>query len=173
MSLRLAVTRLIASPMFTLFSVLSLASGVAITTAVYSVVDNLLLSDLGVPQPDRAAFVATSYGGRAQPATLLSALDFDDLRKTQQSFTSLAASATITPAVASTTHAELVPAEAVDGAYFSTLRIAASRGRVVQPQDDAAAARVAVLSDDFWRARFAADPQAIGRTSASMARPSK
>ena len=62
--------------MFTLFSVLSLASGVAVTTAVYSVVDTLFLRDLGVPRPDRAAFVVTSYGGRAQFSSL-SAPDFE------------------------------------------------------------------------------------------------
>ena len=55
--MRLALARLAATPMFTLFSVISLASGVAVTTAVYSVVDTQFLRDLGVPQPDRAAFI--------------------------------------------------------------------------------------------------------------------
>ena len=163
MSLRLAVARLIASPMFTLFSVLSLASGVAITTAVYSVVDHLMLRDLGVSQPDRAAFVTHADGGQAQQGTL-SPLDFDDLRRTQRTFSSMSASAAVMPSVSSSSHAELMPADAVDGAYFSTLRVTASRGRVIEPQDDAAAARVTVLSDELWRARFAADPQVIGRT---------
>jgi len=148
--------------MFTVFSVLSLASGVAITTAVYSVVDHLLLRGLGVPEPDRAAFLVTSYGGRPV-RDLVSAADFDDLRGLS-SFNSLSASEAVMPAVASTTHAELVPAEAVDGAYFATLRIGASRGRVIQSEDDRSSARVAVLSDEFWRMRFASDPNAIGRT---------
>lgn len=151
-----------ASPMFTLFSVLSLASGVAITTAVYSVVDDLMLRDLGVPQPDRAAFVTHTHGGEAQQGTM-SPPDFEDLRRAQRTFSSMSATTAVMPAVSSTTHAELMPAEAVDGAYFSTLRVAAARGRVVQPQDDAAASRVVVLSDELWRARFASDPQAIGR----------
>ena len=148
--------------MFTLFSVLSLASGVAITTAVYSVVDDVLLRDLGVPQPDRAAFVTRSEGGPVQQG-MLSPLDFEDLRRTQRSFSSMAATAAVMPSVASTTHAELLPAEAVDGAYFNTLRVVTSRGRVIQPQDDAAASRVVVLSDELWRGRFAADPQTVGR----------
>ena len=149
--------------MFTLFSVLSLASGVAVTTAVYSVVDSLLLRDLGVPEPDRAAFVTTSWGGQARQGAL-SSLDFHDLRREQRSFSSVSATAAIMPSVASTTHAEIVAAEAVDGAYFTTLGISAARGRVIQPGDEVAGARVAMLSDELWRARFAADPEVVGRT---------
>ena len=149
--------------MFTLFSVISLASGVAVTTAVYSVVDTQFLRDLGVPQPDRAAFIVASYGGRPQYGAL-SAPDFEDLRRAQRSFSSLSATAAIMPAVSSTTTAESVPAEAVDGIYFTTLGITASLGRTIHAQDDASAARVAVLSDSLWRGRFAGDPQAIGRT---------
>ena len=148
--------------MFTLFSVLSLASGVAVTTAVYSVVDTLFLRDLGVPQPDRAAFIVASYGGRPQFGAL-SAPDFEDLRRAQRSFSVLSATAAIMPSVASTTAGEIVSAEAVDGSYFMTLGITAARGRTIQPEDDASAARVAVLSDEFWHRRFAGDPQAIGR----------
>src|SRR5688572_2538764 len=163
MSLRHALARLAGSPMFTLFSVLSLASGVAITTAVYSVVDSMFLGDLGVPQPERAAFVVSAYGGRAQYG-MLSAPDLEDLRGSQRSFNSLTATAGIVPSVSSTTHAELVSAEAVDGAYFITLGIRASLGRLIQPADDAGAARVAVITAEWWRSRFSADPGAIGRT---------
>ena len=157
------MARLAATPMFTLFSVISLASGVAVTTAVYSVVDTQFLRDLGVPQPDRAAFIVASYGGRPQYGAL-SAPDFEDLRRAQRSFSSLSATAAIMPAVASTTTAEIVSAEAVDGIYFTTLGITAPFGRTIHAQDDASAARVAVLSDSLWRGRFAGDPQAIGRT---------
>lgn len=149
--------------MFTLFSVLSLASGVALTTAVYSVVDTQFLRDLGVPDPDRAAVIVASYGGRPQYGAL-SAPDFDDLRRAQRSFGSLSATAPIMPSVASTSTAEALAAEAVDGLYFSTLGISTVVGRAIDSQDDATAARVAVLSNDFWRGRFAGDPQAIGRS---------
>ena len=149
--------------MFTLFSVLSLASGVALTTAVYSVVDTQFLRDLGVPDPDRAAFIVASYGGRPQYGAL-SAPDFEDLRRAQRSFGSLSATAPIMPSVASTTTAEVLAAEAVDGLYFPTLGISTVVGRTIDAQDDRLAARVAVLSNDFWRGRFAGDPQAIGRS---------
>ena len=62
--LRHATRRLLATPIFTVFAVLSLAVGVAVTTAGYSVINMLFFMDLGVPDPDRAAFVVTPYDGR-------------------------------------------------------------------------------------------------------------
>ena len=64
--------------MFTLFSVLSLATGVAVTTAVYSVVDTLLLADMGVPDPDRAAIIVTPSAGHFSKGSV-SDPDFADL----------------------------------------------------------------------------------------------
>lgn len=149
--------------MFTLFSVISLAIGVAVTTAVYSVVDTLLLADLGVPDPDRAAIIVTPHGGRADMGSV-SDPDFADLRAALTSFSSISASAAILPSVAATRNAERLTTEAVDGAYFSTIGIGAAIGRAVVPADDAAAARVVVLSDHFWHTRFAADPAIVGRS---------
>jgi hypothetical protein len=146
--------------MFTIFSVVSLAASVAVTTAVHAVVETLFASDLGVTDPDRLAFLVTPSGGRAP----ISDPDFEDLRAAQTSFGSMSASVAILPSVATTTNAEVLTAEAVDGAYFATLAVGARPGRVIQPGDDAAAARVAVLSDDLWRSRFGADPGVLGRT---------
>jgi predicted permease len=161
--LRLAAGRLISSPLFTLFSVISLAAGVAVTTAVYSVVDALMFTDPGIAEPDRAAFVVTPVNGRVQQGSL-SDLDFDDLKRTQTSFSSLSAGVAISPSVASTTSAETLSAEAVEGSYFATLGVSAELGRLIQPSDDAAAGRVAVISDEFWRSRFASDRGVIGRS---------
>jgi predicted permease len=149
--------------MFTLFSVISLATGVAVTTAVYSVVDTLLLADMGVPDPDRAAILVTPFSGHFSQGSV-SDPDFADLRAAQTSFSSLSAATAISPSVAATGHAERLTTEAVDGAYFATLGIGAALGRVIVPADDAASARVAVISDNFWHTRLAADPQVIGRT---------
>ena len=162
MGLRLAVARLIATPLFTIFSIVSLAAGVAVTTAVYSVVDALLLADIGVADPERTAVLVTPFGGQSQRSSI-SEPDFEDLRRTQTSFSMISAAAAIQPAIAANGNAETTNAEAVDGAYFATLGIGAARGRVLQPADDAARARVAVLSDEFWRGRFAADPNVVGR----------
>jgi putative ABC transport system permease protein len=162
MGLRLAIGRLVASPLFTIFSVVSLAAGVAVTTAVYSVVDTLLLADSGVTDPDRTAVVVMPGSGRAELGSV-SDLDFDDIRRDQTSFSSMTASAAIMPSVAATGAAEIVTTEAVDGEYFSTLGISAAFGRLIQPADHAGAARVVVISDEYWRSRLAADRTIVGR----------
>lgn len=161
--LRLAARRLLATPLFTIFAILSLAIGVAVTTAVYSVVDSIFLRDTGARDPDRLVMVVSPYDGRIINGSI-SLPDFQDLRAAQTSFTSISASARFTPAVASSSTTELLPAEAVDGAYFSTLGVSAAIGRTIQPADDAGAARVVVLSHALWRRRFAANPAVVGQT---------
>lgn len=148
--------------MFTLFAVLSLAGGVAVTTAVYSVVDALLLSDLGVPDPDTLSFVAAPGAGEFRRAAV-SEEDFAELRDSQRSFSSLSASLMFFTPVASSRNAEPMVVEAVDGSYFTTIGIDARLGRAFRPADDSDRARVAVISDEMWRSRFAGDAAVIGR----------
>ncbi|MEO6235403.1 MAG: ABC transporter permease [Vicinamibacterales bacterium] len=161
--LRLAARRLLATPLFTVFAVLSLAIGVAVTTAVYSVVDSIFLRHAGARDPDRVVMVVTPYDGLIVNGSI-SLPDFQDLRAAQTSFTSISASAAFTPAVASSFSTELLAAEAVDGAYFSTLGVSPAMGRTIQPADDAAAARVVVLSHALWRRRFAGNPAVVGQS---------
>ena len=149
--------------MFTIFAIVSLAAGVAVTTAVYSVVENILPEDAGVAAPERVIFVATPVTVRPRVGSV-SAPDLVDLRAAQSAFSSMGASAAVQPSITTTSHAEVLSTEAVDGGYFATLGVNAQRGRVLGPADDQSAARVAVLSDDLWRSRFAGDPDAIGRT---------
>jgi predicted permease len=163
MLIRHAVARLLATPMFTIFSIVSLAGGVAVTTAVYSVVENILPEDPGVAEPERVIFIATPVSVRPRAGSV-SAPDLADLRAAQTTFSSIAASAAIQPSITTTSHAEVLSAEAVDGGYFATLGVGAQHGRLLGPADDHAAARVAVLSDDLWRSRYGADPAAIGQT---------
>jgi putative ABC transport system permease protein len=160
--LKQALVRLAAAPMFTIFSVVSLGAGVAVTTAVYSVVDALFDDDLNVADPERVAFVGAPGG--QPPSGSISEEDFEHLRDAQTAFSSVTASASIFPSVATPTRADVLAAEAVDGAYFTTLGIGAQVGRVIQPGDEATRARVAVLGDELWRQRFAADPGIVGTT---------
>jgi hypothetical protein len=80
--LRLAARRLLATPLFTLFAVLSLAFGVAVTTAVYSVVDSIFLRDAGARDPDRVVIVVSLYDGLIVNGSI-SLPDFQDLRAAQ------------------------------------------------------------------------------------------
>ena len=164
----LAARRLLATPLFTIFAVLSLAVGVGVTTAVYSVVDAIFLKEPGISDPDRLLFVVTPYDGRVLKGSI-SEPDFLDLRSAQTSFSSVSASALFSPAVTSPSMTELLTAEAVDGAYFSTVGVPAALGRTIRPSD--AVERVVVLSHGLWRARFGADPTIVGRTVRISGRP--
>ena len=159
--IRLALRRLGATPLFTVFAILSLAIGVAITTAVYSIVDSVLLRGLGVREPGRVAIVATPYSGRLLAGTV-SAPDFHDLRAAQTSFSHMAASATLIQRVALPSATQMLMGEAVSGSYFATLGVSAARGRAIQPADDDGAARVVMLGDALWRRTFASDPRVVG-----------
>jgi putative ABC transport system permease protein len=161
--IRLALRRLGATPLFTAFAILSLAAGVAITTAVYSIVDSVFMRGLGIREPDRVAVVVEPQSGRLLPGTV-SEPDFRDLRASQTSFSHVAASATSVRRVAFPSVAQMVIGESVSGSYFATLGVRAALGRAIQPADDDGAVRVVMLSDSLWRRRFASDRRVVGTT---------
>jgi putative ABC transport system permease protein len=168
--LRHAARRLLATPMFTIFAVLSLAVGVAVTTAGFSVINLLFFMDFGVPAPERVAFVVTPYEGRFLQGAV-SIPDFHDLRAAQTSFDRISASTGFQTSATLASTTEVVTAEAVDGHYFSTLGAGAAAGRTIQPTDDEQAAAVVVISDALWRGRFASDHGIVGRTIRLGGRP--
>ena len=168
--IRLALRRLGATPLFTTFAILSLAVGVAITTAVYSIVDAVFLRGLGIHEPDRVAVIVTPYSGRLLTGTV-SEPDFRDVQTAQTSFSHVAASATFVRRLALPSVTEMVIGESVSGSYFATLGVGAKLGRTIQPSDDAGGGRVVMLSDTLWRRRFASDPRIVGATVAISGEP--
>jgi predicted permease len=161
--LKLACRRLAAAPLFTLFAVLSIAIGVGVTTAVYSVVDSILWKEPGVGTPAEVVLVAAPQFGRYNVRAVISRPDFEDLRTRQTSFANLSASHPVFAALTTTSTTDLLPAEAVDGQYFATLDVRAAIGRTIQPSDHPSAP-VVVIGDDLWRTIFGGDPRIVGRT---------
>ena len=163
MLLRKAAAGLIASPLFTAFAVLSLAAGVAVTTAVYSVVDKLLFTQFAARDPSSLSFVMAPSGGMMRHAAI-SGEELSALKASHRSFERVSGSTSLFAQVVSTRHAELVNVEAVDGDYFATVGVTAAVGRVLDGGDERSHARVAMVSADYWRTRFAADPKVLSRT---------
>lgn len=159
--LKLAARRLRATPLFTLFAVLSLAVGLGVTTAAYSVVANLFFAPSGTRDEGRVVEVATRWEGNLLYGGLSQA-DYDDLR-TLASFSSVTASHRLEVSVATPTSTDLMTAEAVDGSYFETLGSMPVLGRPIDPQDIGGRHDVVVLSHALWALRFGADPAVIGR----------
>jgi predicted permease len=161
--LTLAARRLIATPLFTAFAILSLAVGVGVTTAVYSVVKSIFWRETGIADPATAVFLTSPDSGRFTTVRL-SRPDYEDLRAGQRSFDVLAGAQSLAVAVMLPVRTELSTAQAVDGDYFRVVGVRASIGRTIEPRDNAEASQVVVLSHAIWRRQFSADPKIVGRT---------
>ena len=166
--IKLAARRLLATPFFTVFAVLSLGIGVAVTTTVYSIADGLFWGDVVAREPGRVVIIM-SPGSRGFTQERMSALDYADARTTLTSFSDLTASRTIVTSVRTPSAAEIMAGEVVDPSYFKTLGLQAALGRTIQPSDGDA--RVAVLSHATWRTKFAEDPRVVGQTVRLSAEP--
>ena len=157
--------RLRSAPVFTLFSVLTLALGIGATTAIYSVVYAAVLRPPDIRDINRVAnlYHADPRRGGSGPTLSLSRADFEDYRAAQTSFQFLAAWQAFRLPLAAEGSAEWVMGESVGGEYFSVVGIQPALGRLIQPADDTPnAPRVIVLSDALWRRHFVADPTVVG-----------
>ncbi len=163
LDLKLAARRLAAAPLFAIFAMLSLAAGVAVTTAIYSIVDDIFLRDAGVRDPAAVAFVVAPFEGRVLTGSLSEA-DFRDLRAAQRSFSRLSAFEPLLAPVSSPFATELLPVEAVDAGYFQVLGVTPALGRTITGADAERAAQVVVLSHALWRQRFASNARVVGTT---------
>src|SRR4029079_5578227 len=119
--IRLALRRRAAPPLFAAFAILSIAAGVAITTAMYSIVDGVFLRGQGIRDPDRLAVVVTPYSGRLMTGVVAEP-DFRDLQAAQTSFTHLSASATSVRRLASPSMTQMMIGEAGSGSFFASPR---------------------------------------------------
>ena len=162
---RYATRRLVRSPGFTVAVVLTLAVGIGANTAVFTVVNTVLLSQLPVPEPDRVVRVYTSdyssglYGSSSYP-------NFADYRDRAASFTDLAAYTTAAPMnMGAGADAERIRGAVVTADFFEVLGMQAALGRFFPPSDDTAlgSSPVAVLSHELWQRNFSDSPEAVGR----------
>ena len=164
--LRLAVRSLRATPVVSVVAVLSLALGIGANTAIFSLVDRLVLRSLPVREPARLALVATTAQLGYQPN--YSYAVFDALAAHTEVFDGVLASSNCcgqsTLAVGDS-H-EVVDRLFVSGGYFATLGVNAFLGRVLTPADDEPGGgpdgTAAVLSYAAWKRRFNGDAAAIG-----------
>lgn len=158
---RHAARRLLKTPGFTVLSVVTIALVVGVNTAVFSLVDALLLRPL--PYRDAPRIVRlwerirqTGRGGVAFP-------NFVDLQKESQSFVDLAAWSSIETDVVARNHADRILGENVSPAYFRVLGISPVQGREFTSQDDIGHPAV-IISHGLWQGRFGSDPNIFGRT---------
>jgi predicted permease len=156
---KVAFRRLAATPLFFIFAILSLATGLAVVTAVYSLLYMIFWQPSGLAEPDRVVVVGTGAEGSWQ--SRLSIPDSEDLRASVPSFETMAVSQPNARALEGQDVTEIVSIEAVSASYFDALGIRPHRGRFLTEAD--AHARVIVISHDTWRKLLKEDPAVVGR----------
>ncbi len=166
--IRYGVRMLRKNPGFTAVAVLTLALGIGANTAIFTLIEALLLKSLPVKDPQQLALVTLEafYGRNAAFSYPL----YEQWRDGSQSFSGLFAAARgryrMTVDGAEGDETERVGAQAVSGNFFHVLGVSAALGRTLTPEDDRPGhpQAVAVLSYGFWQRRFGLDPAVIGKT---------
>ncbi len=153
------------NPGFTLIAVFTLALGIGANTAIFGVVNAVLLRPLPFKESERLVMAwnsgAEAAGGDRTP---LAVADLLDWRAQSRSFAEIGAFQNIMFNYTSGETPERVQAVGVTANFFSILGILPSLGRTFSPDEERPGAqRVALISDGFWRKYFAADPQVVGR----------
>ena len=169
--LRYAWRMLARNPGFAIVAVLTLGLGIGANTAIFSVVNALLLRALPVKDPHQLVTLAVHHG-RELPHGL-SYPDYRDYRDQEQIFSDLAAYDTAFVSLTAGTQAERIRVQRVTDNFFSLLGVRAAHGRTLIPGEARAyqAGRVIVLSYRYWQGRFGGDPFIIGKTVVLNARP--
>ncbi|MGD8321201.1 MAG: ABC transporter permease [Gemmatimonadota bacterium] len=163
--LRYAVRRLARSPGFTLVAVLSLALGIGANTAMFSIVNAVLIRQLPVKDPGRLVEIYTSED-EGYPYSTSSYPDFDDLRAHNDVFTDVVGARTFLARVERGERPEMAFGEVVSWDYFKALGVRMALGRSFLPEEDATpgAHAVVILGYRTWVKDFGKDPGVLGRT---------
>lgn len=166
---RFAVRQLRGAPGFTAAAVLTLALGVGATSAIFSVINAVVLRPYAFDEPERVVTVAEAVGERLGD---VSAGNFVDWEAGSGSFEAMAAIRWSSLNLATEAAPERVAGAQVTHGYFDVFGVAPALGRTFRPEEDVpGSSDVVVLSDGLWRARFDADAAIVGREIRLDGRP--
>jgi len=160
---------LLKSPGFTTAAVLALALGVGVNTAIFSIVNGILLRPLPYHESSRLLSLAEINPSEGPESFPVSAPNFVDWKRQSQVFENMAAYRSGSSAgfnlTGIGTEPERIQGVAVSANLFSTLGINPLHGRAFQPEEDReGSAKVVILSDSLWQRRFGSDPNILGKT---------
>jgi predicted permease len=166
--LQYSIRTLARTPGFTAIAVLTLALGIGANTAIFTLLDQVLLRLLPVKNPQQLVLLTmrghhygNNWGGNA-----ISHPMYRDFQAHNQVFSEMFCRFPIAASLSFGGQSERVAVELVSGTYFSTLGVGSARGRLFTPEDDRVPSGhpLLVLSYDFWKTRFAGDPAIVGKT---------
>ncbi len=170
--LRYAVRQLVKSPGFAVVAIVTLALGIGANTAIYTLLDQVLLRGLPVKEPDRLVLLrfsgddTGSTHNRGDADLVFSFPMYRDLRDRNSVLNGLIATSWAQVGVQWHNQPDLAEVELVSGNYFDVLGLQPALGRLLVPSDDVVenGNAVAVLSFAYWQRRFGSDPQIINQS---------
>jgi predicted permease len=165
---RFAIRGLKQAPVFTAVAVISVALGIGANTAIFTLLDQVLLRLLPVKDPKELVLLTSrgSHYGNNRGSNALSYPMYRDFRDHDEVFSGVFCRYARALNVTFDGRTERAAGELVSGTYFPVLGVGAALGRTITPEDDKTPGGhpVAVLSYDYWKTRFAGDPGIIGKT---------
>jgi predicted permease len=168
LDLRFALRNLRRSPLFTSVAVASLALGIGANTAIFTLIDQLMLRVLPVRNPDQLVMIWSTgpHMGSNRGDRAVSYPMYEDYQRKAQAFSYVFCRYETSTSVTFNGQTERVDAELVSGNYFQALGVNPAAGRVFTPEQDD---RIyeghpsVILGYPYWMSRFAGDPDVIGR----------
>jgi predicted permease len=166
--LRLALRGLRRSPLFSIVAILSLALGIGANTAIFTLIDQVLLRKLPVRDPDQLVMLYQqgSHNGSNMGTRMHSYPLYQDLQQKAEPLSEVLCRRLVPASVTVDNQTERVEAEMVSGNYFTMLGVQPAAGRVFSSNDDQVymGHPVVVLGYDYWVSRFGASPAVVGQT---------
>jgi putative ABC transport system permease protein len=161
---RYAARLLLRTPGFTAVAVIALALGIGANTAIFSMVNTLLLRPLPYADPQRLVVVWEYNIPRDKKANVVSPGNYLHWREMNRVFEQMGGIATFRTTLTGQGNPEELPVQYVNGGLLTMVGVAPQRGRLFTAEDDAPNVNVAIIGDHLWRERFGADPNLVGKT---------
>jgi predicted permease len=166
--LRLALRGLRRNPLFASVAILSLALGIGANTAIFTLIDQIILRKLPVKSPDQLVmlFQRGSHNGSNMGSRMHSYPIYQDYQQKGEPLAEVLCRRLVAASVSIDNQTERIVAEMVSGNYFSMLGVSPAIGRVFNSKEDDQVFMghpVVVLGYDYWTTRFARDPLVIGK----------
>jgi putative ABC transport system permease protein len=163
--IRYGIRLLVRTPSVTVIALLTLALGIGANTAIFSIVDRVLLRPLGYAEPDRLVLILQREASDPESLSRTTPGTFYDVQQSTRSFESLAAYQSVSETLTGRGDPERIDGVRSAGSILETLGVRPQLGRLPTADDDRiGAARTVVISDRLWRRLFGGRADAVGQT---------
>jgi predicted permease len=166
--LKLAVRGLFRNPLFSIVAILSLSLGIGANTAIFTLIDQILLRKLPVKNPEELVMLYQTgpHSGSNMGSRMHSYPIYQEYQKRAEPLAEVVARRLAEASISIDNQTELIEVEMVSGNFFTMLGVGPAMGRVFNSQEDDQTYQghpVAVLGYDYWNRRFDRDPAVIGK----------